>query len=73
MLLRISQAKKRCDSLNCKNEGVFRVKSRSFIKPGFYFCEECLKKMFKDYMATYVPKGIESPFKPNQRIKKERK
>lgn len=62
-----------CEVKGCKNEAEFYVDMKGVLKTKFCFCEECLKKMFKGYLGTSVPKAVESPFKPLSKIKKERR
>ena len=71
MRLKKMEANKACDMKGCKNDADFYVNTKWIIKTRMCFCEECLKKMFKGYLGTSVPKSIESPFKPLSRFKKE--
>ena len=71
MRLKIANQSKRCDTKGCKNTADFSIDIKGVFKNQFCFCEECLKKMFKGYLGTCVPKSIEAPFKPKSRIRKE--
>ena len=71
MRLKKAMEMKKCDVLGCKNVADFQIDTKGIIKNHFYFCEDCLKKMFKSYIGTSVPKPIESPFRPKARIRKE--
>ena len=62
----------KCDCKKCNNDAEFYIDTRWLFKNRFCFCEECLKKMFKGFVGTSIPKSIESPFKPNKRITKEK-
>jgi hypothetical protein len=73
MHLKTSNAFKRCQVKDCENYADFELPIKGVFKNKMYLCEVCLKKMFKSYMATNIPKPIESPFKINNRIRKEKK
>ncbi len=67
------QGKKKCDVAGCGNVAEYDFEVKNIFKKQICLCEECLKKMFKLYVGTAVPKPICSPFKPNSRIKKEKR
>ncbi len=71
MRLKKMELTRLCDVKGCKNDADFYIDTKGFIKTRMCFCEDCLKKMFKGYLGTSVPKSIESPFKPLSRFKKE--
>ncbi len=71
MRLKRVETEKHCDIKGCVNTSDFQIATKGVLKTQFYICEECLKKMFKSYLGTSVPKPIESPFRPKARIKKE--
>lgn len=71
MRLKKIEKEKICEVEGCKEKADFTIATKGIFKKEFCFCEECLKKMFKGYLGTSVPKPIESPFKPYSKIKKE--
>ena len=73
MQLKMSNTFKKCQIQDCTNYADFEIPVKFFFKTRICICEECLKKIFKGYMATNIPKPIESPFKINNRIRKEKK
>ena len=73
MHLKTATTKSNCDCHGCKNLADFYIDTKGIFKTRVFFCEECLKKMFKGYLGTSVPKSIESPFKLKNRIRKEDK
>lgn len=71
MRLKKVEGDKKCEVNGCNSKADFSIATKGVFKKEFCFCESCLKKMFKGYLGTSVPKPIESPFKPNSRIRKE--
>ncbi len=73
MRLKKMEAIRPCEVKGCNSDAEFFIDTKGVLKTKFCFCEECLKKMFKGYLGTSVPKAVESPFKPISRIKKEKR
>lgn len=67
------QGKKICDMHKCSNEAKFSMKVKGFFKKEVCLCEDCVRQTLKTFLGESVPKAISSPFKPNSRIKKEKK
>lgn len=63
----------KCDFAGCNNLAEFSFSMKGLIKRDLCFCEECLKSMFECFSKMQIPKGIESPFKLNKRLKKNEK
>ena len=49
----------------------FYVSTRGLFKNEFAFCEECMQKLFEELSKIFVPKAIESHFKPNRKRRKD--
>lgn len=62
----------KCEILGCENFASFSFEIKGMFKKNIHICEECLKKMFKSYVGTSVPRSVESPFKPKSRIRREK-
>lgn len=63
----------KCDFSGCNNLAQFSFSTKGLIKRDLCFCEDCLKSMFECFSKMQIPKGIESPFKLNKRLKKNEK
>lgn len=61
---------KKCDF--CKENATFCLTRRGLFKRKVCFCKECLKKIANSYAEKEVPKGIESPFRPKVKIRREK-
>ncbi len=64
--------KVKCDFNGCRNLANYYVSTRGFIKNEFAFCENCMKELFEELSKTFVPKAIESHFKPNRAVKRRK-
>ena len=73
MQLKKIQSKKKCDVTHCVNVAEYTFTIKNIFKKQICLCETCLEKLVKSCIGTTVPKPISSPFKPNSRIKKEKK
>ena len=62
----------KCEILECENFANFSLGIKGVFKKQIHICEECLKKMFKSYVGTSVPRSVESPFKPKSKIRREK-
>ncbi len=62
----------KCDTSGCKNFAKYYISTRGFLKNEFAFCEECLKSLYSELAKLFVPRAIESHFKPD-RITRRRK
>ena len=72
MQLKTMEKFKTCEIQGCKNFADYNMPVKGLFRTRMCICEECLKRLFKGYMATNVPKPIESPFRQNNRIKKSK-
>lgn len=63
----------KCDFIGCDNLADYSFSTKGLIKRELSFCNECLKGMYQEIGKLQVPKGTNSPFKLNQRLKKEKK
>ena len=72
MQLRQVEKMMKCEVLGCENFANFSYQIKGVLKKQAYICEECLKKMFKSYVGTSVPRSVESPFKPKSKIRREK-
>ena len=72
MQLRQIEKMAKCEVLDCENHASFSFQIKSVFKKQVHICEECLKKMFKSYVGTSVPRSVESPFKPKSKIRREK-
>lgn len=73
MRLKKIEKTRKCDIKGCECFADFGIETKGFFKRKIYICENCLKQIFKNFAMTSVPKPIGSPFKPNSRIKKEKR
>lgn len=62
----------KCDADGCKNLADYYISTRGFIKNEFAFCEDCLKKLYAELAKLFVPKAIESHFKPDRVVKRRK-
>ncbi len=61
----------KCDFYGCPNIAKYSFSTKGVIKRDLCFCEECLKGMYECIAKMQVPRGIESPFKLNKRLRRE--
>lgn len=61
------QHKVKCDFDGCKNLADYYVSTRGFFRNEFAFCKSCMNELFEDLSKIFVPKAIESHFKPNRK------
>ena len=71
MEIRQCKVKSKCDFYGCNNLATFTFSTKGIIKRDLAFCEECLKGMYQAIGKMQTPKGTQSPFKLNKRMKKE--
>ncbi len=57
-----------CDVKNCKNIADFTLPAKGRMGH-FYICEECLKKLAKEYADRTVPKSPENAVKKAMKLK----
>lgn len=62
----------KCDADGCRNLANYYISTRGFIKNEFAFCEDCLKKLYGELAKLFVPKAIESHFKPDRTVKRRK-
>ena len=67
------QHRVKCDIMGCRNLADYYVSTRGFVKNEFAFCANCMKGLFEELSKLYVPKAIESHFKPNRKRRKDEK
>ena len=67
------QHRVKCDFMGCRNLADYYVSTRGFVKNEFAFCANCMKGLFEELSKLYVPKAIESHFKPNRKRRKDEK
>ena len=67
------QHKVKCDFMGCSNLADYYVSTRGFVRNEFAFCSSCMKELFEELSKLYVPKAIESHFKPNRKRRKDEK
>lgn len=67
------QHKVKCDFMGCGNLADYYVSTRGFVRNEFAFCSHCMKGLFEELSKLYVPKAIESHFKPNRKRRKDEK
>ena len=63
----------KCDFIGCNNLATYSFSTKGLIKRDLCFCNDCLKGMYECISKTQVPKGTESPFKLNKRLKNDEK
>lgn len=61
----------KCDFNGCNNKAKYTFSCGGNIRRDLCFCEECLKGMYNEISKMLVPKAIKSPFKINQRLRRE--
>lgn len=65
--------KVKCDFYGCNNLAEYSFSTKGLIKRDLCFCQDCLKGMFQALSQSLVPKGRQSPFKLNKRLKEDEK
>ncbi len=65
--------KVKCDFYGCNNLAEYSFSIKGLIKRDLCFCQDCLKGMFEALSQLQVPKGRQSPFKLNKRLKEDEK
>ncbi len=60
----------KCDFYGCNNLAKYSFSTKGIIRRDLCFCEECLKGMYNAISKLQTPKGIESPFKQNKKLRK---
>lgn len=58
--------KVKCDFGGCRNLASYYLSTRGLFKNEFAFCEDCMRKLFEELSKIFVPKAVESHFKPNR-------
>ena len=61
----------KCDFYGCLNKAKYCFSVEGKIKRDLCFCEDCLKGMYKEISKVITPKAIKSPFKLNQKLRRE--
>lgn len=61
----------KCDFYGCNNKAKYSFSCDGKIKRDLSFCEECLKGMYNEIAKLQIPKAIKSPFKLNQKLRRE--
>ena len=62
----------KCDSSGCRHLAKYYISTRGFIRNEFAFCEECLKSLYEELAKLFVPRAVESHFKPNRAISRRK-
>lgn len=59
----------KCDFYGCNNVAKYSFSTKGIIKRDLCFCEECLKGMYNEIAKMQTPKGVQSPFKLNKKLR----
>lgn len=62
MEIKRTLTKIKCDMPGCKNLADFTVNSTDNLKHNFYLCEDCLKKLNKQFSKILTPKSIKNVY-----------
>ena len=65
------RVKAKCDFYGCNNLASYSFSTKGLIKRDLAFCEDCLNGMYQEIAKMKTPKGTQSPFKLNKRIRRE--
>ncbi len=71
MEIEICHHKKKCDFTGCVNFAKYSLSTNKKLKGELVFCEDCLSQMYCEIAKLKVPKGINSPFKLNERLRRK--
>lgn len=71
MEIRQCAHKSKCDFYGCMNLAQYSFTTKGLIKRDLCFCQQCLKGMYEAMGKMQTPKGTQSPFKLNKRIRRE--
>ena len=72
MRIEICGHKIKCSFNGCRNLAKYYVSTKGFIRNEFPFCEECMKEFYEELSKIFVPKAIESHFKPDRKIRRKK-
>ena len=61
----------KCDFLGCNNLAKYSFSTKGIIRRDLSFCEECLRGMYEATGKLQTPKGVNSPFKLNKKLRRE--
>ena len=64
--------KTKCDFDGCNNLAEYCFSCKGFFRKDLCFCQDCMKGMLECISKIVVPKGTNSPFKLNKRLKDEK-
>lgn len=64
--------KVKCDFCGCRNLADYCVSTRGLFKNEFAFCEECMKNLYTELSKIFVPKAIDSHYKPNRTLRRRK-
>ena len=62
----------KCDFYGCNNLAKYSFSTKGIIRRDLSFCESCMKGMYESIAKMQTPKGIESPFKNKQKLRREK-
>ena len=62
--------KTKCDFVGCNNIASYSLSTKGLIKRELCFCEKCLNEMYEEIGKIKIPKGTKSPFKLNERLRR---
>lgn len=62
----------KCDFCGCKNFANYYLSTKGFFKNEFAFCETCMEELFEEMSKIFVPKAIESHFKPDRKVRRRK-
>ena len=63
--------KTKCDFVGCNNLASYSLSTKGILRRELCFCENCLMEMYEAIGKEKVPKGIKSPFKQNERLRRK--
>ena len=63
--------KTKCDFVGCNNLASYSLSTKGILKRELCFCENCLMEMYETIGKLKVPKGVKSPFKQNERLRRK--
>lgn len=62
--------KTKCDFAGCNNLATYSLSTKGILKRELCFCDDCLREIYEAIGKTQVPKGVKSPFKQNERLRR---
>lgn len=62
----------KCDFYGCNNLAMYSFSTKGIVRRDLSFCESCMKGMYEAIAKIQTPKGTTSPFKPKQKLRREK-